>query len=51
MSSSYSADGLCGDVFFLDEFALRQWDDPAYGGTRCEGADKVGRGRCRLNSG
>jgi hypothetical protein len=25
---------LHGDVFFLDSFALRQWDDPAYGGTR-----------------
>lgn len=25
---------LHGDVFFLDAFALRQWDDPAYGGTR-----------------
>jgi len=36
MSSSYSADGLCGDVFFLDEFAMRQWDDPAYGGTRVD---------------
>ena len=23
-----------GDTFFLDEFALRQWDDPSYGGTR-----------------
>lgn len=22
-----------GDVFFLDEFADRQWDDPAFSGT------------------
>ena len=29
-----SDDDLCGDVFFLDEFAMRQWDDPKYGGTR-----------------
>ena len=27
---------LCGDVFFLDEFAMRQWDDPKYGGTRID---------------
>jgi hypothetical protein len=26
-----------GDVFFLDEFAIRQWDDPSYSGTRIEG--------------
>jgi hypothetical protein len=25
---------ISGDTFFLDEFALRQWDDPDYGGTR-----------------
>ncbi|KAK9807835.1 hypothetical protein WJX72_010616 [[Myrmecia] bisecta] len=25
---------LAGDVFFLDEFAVRQWDDPSYSGTR-----------------
>lgn len=23
-----------GDVFFLDNFAVRQWDDPFYAGTR-----------------
>ncbi|BDA49866.1 hypothetical protein COCOBI_14-4860 [Coccomyxa sp. Obi] len=23
-----------GEVFFLDEFAIRQWDDPSYSGTR-----------------
>lgn len=23
-----------GNVFFLDEFAIRQWDDPSYSGTR-----------------
>ena len=26
-----------GDVFFLDEFASRQWDDPDYSGTSIEG--------------
>lgn len=25
---------LAGDVFFLDSFAIRQWDDPNYSGTR-----------------
>lgn len=25
---------VAGDSFFLDEFALRQWDDPNYSGTR-----------------
>jgi len=25
---------LHGDVFFLDGFALRQWDDPGYSGTK-----------------
>lgn len=25
---------LHGDTFFLDDFALRQWDDPNYSGTR-----------------
>eukprot|EP00197_Chlamydomonas_leiostraca_P007911 CAMPEP_0202862186 /NCGR_PEP_ID=MMETSP1391-20130828/3319_1 /ASSEMBLY_ACC=CAM_ASM_000867 /TAXON_ID=1034604 /ORGANISM="Chlamydomonas leiostraca, Strain SAG 11-49" /LENGTH=215 /DNA_ID=CAMNT_0049541683 /DNA_START=122 /DNA_END=769 /DNA_ORIENTATION=- len=25
---------LHGDTFFLDAFAIRQWDDPNYGGTR-----------------
>ncbi|GAX79916.1 hypothetical protein CEUSTIGMA_g7356.t1 [Chlamydomonas eustigma] len=25
---------LSGETFFLDSFALRQWDDPNYGGTR-----------------
>ena len=23
-----------GEVFFLDEFAIRQWDDPSYSGTK-----------------
>ena len=23
-----------GETFFLDEFAIRQWDDPDYSGTR-----------------
>lgn len=44
MSSQGDADGRCsteasdsslqGDVFFLDGFAQRQWDDPGYSGTR-----------------
>lgn len=25
-----------GDIFFLDEFAARQWDDPNYSGTRIQ---------------
>ena len=29
-----------GDVFFLDNFAIRQWDDPFYAGTRLT-IDKV----------
>ena len=35
-AASNHASGLVGDVFFLDEFAMRQWDDPAYGGTRID---------------
>jgi hypothetical protein len=27
---------LAGDVFWLDPFAQRQWDDPNYGGTRIQ---------------
>ncbi|CAG9467509.1 unnamed protein product [Pedinophyceae sp. YPF-701] len=27
---------LCGDTFFLDPFAIRQWDDPKYSGTRID---------------
>ena len=26
-----------GDVFFLDDFAMRQWDDTSYSGTRIRG--------------
>ena len=26
-----------GDVFFLDDFAIRQWDDASYSGTRIRG--------------
>ena len=33
-------DLLFGEAFFLDGFALRQWDDPNYGGTRVS-FDKV----------
>lgn len=36
MAASSPTDGLVGEVFFLDEFAMRQWDDPAYGGTRID---------------
>ena len=36
-SSSSSMGEYTGDVFFLDEFAIRQWDDPRYSGTRIEG--------------
>ena len=35
-------DLLAGVTFFLDSFALRQWDDPNYGGTRIS-YDKVWR--------
>ncbi|KAF6261580.1 hypothetical protein COO60DRAFT_1501168 [Scenedesmus sp. NREL 46B-D3] len=38
-SSSMSA-LLHGDTFFLDNFAVRQWDDPNYSGTRIK-YDKV----------
>lgn len=31
---------LHGDVFWLDNFALRQWDDDSYQGTKIE-YDKV----------
>uniref|UniRef100_A0A383V540 Flagellar associated protein n=1 Tax=Tetradesmus obliquus TaxID=3088 RepID=A0A383V540_TETOB len=34
-SSSMSA-LLYGDTFFLDNFAVRQWDDPNYSGTRIQ---------------
>jgi hypothetical protein len=39
-AATMADDGLCGEVFFLDEFASRQWDDPSYGGTRIAGFDK-----------
>ena len=29
-----SSSPLVGPVFFLDDFAIRQWDDPNYSGTR-----------------
>ena len=29
-----ASDGLVTDVFFLDDFAIRQWDDERYSGTR-----------------
>lgn len=28
------ANALAGEVFFLDNFAIRQWDDPEYQGTK-----------------
>jgi hypothetical protein len=36
---------LHGDTFFLDTFAVRQWDDPNYSGTRlaCDKRDFVRR--------
>eukprot|EP00983_Pelagomonas_calceolata_P029256 917066-Pelagomonas_calceolata.AAC.2 len=34
MATSQPSQFLSGDTFFLDGFALRQWDDPNYGGTR-----------------
>jgi hypothetical protein len=44
---------LHGDTFFLDNFAVRQWDDPNYSGTRiqCDKAEfveKVGSSRMSL---
>lgn len=36
-SSSSSMGDHTGVVFFLDEFAIRQWDDPRYSGTKIEG--------------
>jgi hypothetical protein len=41
---------LHGDTFFLDNFAVRQWDDPNYSGTRiqydkAEFVEKVGSSR------
>lgn len=31
------ASACMGGVFFLDKFAIRQWDDPNYSGTRIQG--------------
>jgi hypothetical protein len=28
---------ISGNIFFLDSFAMRQWDDPAFAGTRMTG--------------
>ena len=36
MAASSSSDGLVTDTFFLDDFAMRQWDDPNYGGTKID---------------
>ena len=36
MASSPSSSGLVTDTFFLDDFAMRQWDDPNYGGTKID---------------
>lgn len=35
--ATMAAPQLAGDVFFLDSFAIRQWDDPNYAGTRIAG--------------
>ena len=37
ISASPARAASMGDVFFLDEFASRQWDDPDYSGTTIEG--------------
>ena len=34
MATEASDDGLVTETFFLDEFAIRQWDDERYSGTR-----------------
>lgn len=46
---------LHGDTFFLDNFAVRQWDDPNYSGTRlnydkADFVDKVWNFLCMLLS-
>jgi hypothetical protein len=33
-AASRTTMALAGPVFFLDDFAIRQWDDPGYSGTR-----------------
>ena len=53
-SSSSSMGEYLGDVFFLDEFAIRQWDDPRYSGTRIEGdkqafVDEIHRQQSQVN--
>lgn len=44
---------LVSDAFFLDSFALRQWDDAAYGGTRmaCDKAHFLARVQQAFNEG
>ena len=37
IAASPATTASMGDVFFLDEFAIRQWDDPDYSGTSIEG--------------
>eukprot|EP00803_Ostreobium_quekettii_P010387 evm.model.scf_1047.3 EVM.evm.TU.scf_1047.3 scf_1047:41050-44207(+) len=36
LMSGQAAGMICGDTFFLDPFAERQWDDPKYQGTRID---------------
>ena len=36
-AASPATSASMGGVFFLDEFAIRQWDDPDYSGTSIEG--------------
>lgn len=33
-AGKFSTMTTAGETFFLDEFAIRQWDDPNYSGTR-----------------
>lgn len=40
-AAAVDASSLAGETFFLDEFAMRQWDDPAYSGTKMLGFDKA----------
>jgi hypothetical protein len=39
-AASRTAMALAGPVFFLDDFAIRQWDDPNYSGTRMRRATR-----------
>jgi hypothetical protein len=51
--SSESAALLHGKTFWLDSFALRQWDDPNYGGSRmtCDKQELLSRAEAFVNEG